>query len=94
MTRRSSDTPRPTRHSLSVDRQGEWPLDRLAEARAVIADVAHHGNPLIRLACTVLVQHGETRAERADAERLLLVIDARRPLRCAACKDLDAGAAR
>ena len=57
-----------------------WPADRVAEARAVIADVAHHSDLLIRLACNVLVQHGETSAERADAQRLLVVVDARRPV--------------
>ena len=55
-----------------------WPADRVAEARAVIADVAHHSDLLIRLACNVLVQHGETPGERADAQRLLVVVDARR----------------
>ena len=58
-----------------------WPADRLAEARAVIADVAHHGDHLIRLACNVLVAHGETATERKDARVLLVVIDARRPIR-------------
>ena len=64
-----------------------WPADRVAEARAVIADVAHHGDLLIRLACKVLVQHGETPAERADAQRLLIVVDARRPVRRAQRED-------
>ena len=59
-------------------RPSAWPADRVAEARAVIADVAHHSDLLIRLACNVLVQHGETPAERADAQRLLIVVDARR----------------
>ena len=58
----------------------DWPADRVAEARAVIADVAHHSDLLIRLACNVLVQHGETPGERADAQRLLVVVDARRPV--------------
>ena len=57
-----------------------WPADRVAEARAVIADVAHHSDLLIRLACNVLAQHGETSAERADAQRLLVVVDVRRPV--------------
>ena len=69
--------------------RSEWPADRLAEARAVIADVAHHSNLLIRLACNVLVQHGETPGERADAQRLLVVIDARQPTRTAHRCDLD-----
>ena len=58
----------------------DWPADRVAEARAVIADVTHHSDLLIRLACNVLVQHGETPGERADAQRLLVVVDARRPV--------------
>lgn len=61
-------------------RSAAWPADRVAEARAVIADVAHHSDLLIRLACNVLVQHGETPGERADAQRLLVVVDARRPV--------------
>lgn len=60
--------------------QSAWPAGRLAEARAVIADVAHHSDHLIRLACNVLIAHGESRSERVDAERLLAVIDARRPI--------------
>ena len=59
-------------------RSSTWPADRVAEARAVIADVAHHSDLLIRLACNVLVQHGETSGERADAQRLLVIVDARR----------------
>ena len=61
-------------------RPSAWPADRVAEARAVIADVAHHSDLLIRLACNVLVQHGETPGERADAQRLLVVVEARRPV--------------
>ena len=37
-------------------RSSAWPADRVAEARAVIADVAHHSDLLIRLACNVLAQ--------------------------------------
>ena len=59
----------------------DWPADRVAEARAVIADVAHHSDHLIRLACNVLVTHGDSAAERNDARVLLVVIDARRPVR-------------
>ena len=68
-------------------RSSAWPADRVAEARAVIADVAHHSDLLIRLACNVLAQHGETPGERAEAQRLLLVVDARRPLRRAQRED-------
>ena len=68
-------------------RTSAWPADRVAEARAVIADVAHHSDLLIRLACNVLVQHGETPAERADAQRLLVVVDGRRSVRRAQRED-------
>jgi len=57
----------------------DWIDERLRESRAVIADVAHHSDHLIRLACNVLVQHGETPAEREDARILLVVLDARSP---------------
>ncbi len=69
---------------MRVDR---WRCDRLAEAHTVIADVAHHSDPLIRLACKVLAAHGETATEREDAQRLLVVIDARRPVRRAQRED-------
>ena len=65
---------------MTFQPRSEWPADRVAEARAVIADVAHHSDLLIRLACNVLAQHGETPGNRADAQRLLVVIDARRPI--------------
>ena len=66
-----------------------WPADRLAEARAVIADVAHHSDHLVWLACNVLAQHGETEQEREDARVLLVVIDARQPIRSAPQRDHD-----
>jgi hypothetical protein len=61
----------------------DWPADRIAEARAVIADAAQHSDHLIRLACNVLIVHGATEAERKDARVLLVVIDARRPVHAA-----------
>lgn len=54
-----------------------WPAERLAEARAVLADVAHHSDHLVGLACTLLTTHGETAEERRDARALLFVIEAR-----------------
>ena len=71
-----------------------WPADRVAEARAVIADVANHSDHLIRLACNVLVAHGETAAERKDASLLLVVVDARQPIRHAQRRDQTDGVAQ
>ena len=59
---------------------GDWSAARLAEAPAVIADVAHHSDHLLCIACSVLASHGESEAERRDARALLFVIDARRPI--------------
>ena len=61
--------------------RADWIDERRREARAVLADVVHHSDHLIRLACKVLAAHGDTAAEREDAQRLLVVIDARRPVR-------------
>lgn len=74
---------------IAQSRLSTWPADRLAEARAVVADVARHSDHLIGLACNVLVVHGETATERKDARVLLLVIEARRPVRRAQREDSD-----
>lgn len=75
-------------------RPTNWPADRLAEARAVIADVAHHRDHLIRLACNVLATHGDTAAERKEASVLLLVVDARQSVRQAQHRDQLKGLSR
>ncbi|MCV2449532.1 hypothetical protein [Paracoccus sp. DMF] len=72
----------------------DWPADRIAEARAVVADVAHHSDHLTRFACKVLIQHGEGDEEREDARRLLLILDARRPLHARRSNDDDAAVRR
>ena len=36
---------------------GTWPTARVNEARAVIADVAHHSDHLVRLACNIPVSY-------------------------------------
>lgn len=72
--------PRPFRKSNTRDRaRREWIEERRREARMVVADTAHHSDYLIRLACNVLVQHGETPEEREDARILLVVLDAKTP---------------
>ncbi|MBU3032151.1 hypothetical protein [Paracoccus marinaquae] len=59
----------------------DWPADRVAEARAVIADAAHHSDRLVTIACEVLARHGATEEEREEARLLGLIVDARRPVR-------------
>jgi len=58
----------------------DWIDERRREARIVVADVGGHSDHLLRLACNVLVQHGETPTERDDARILLVVLDARSPV--------------
>lgn len=72
--------PLPFRKPSARDRaRQEWIDERLREARIVVADVVNHSDHLLRLACNVLIQHGETPAEREDARILLVVLDARSP---------------
>jgi hypothetical protein len=55
----------------------DWIDERRREARIVVADVVHHSDHMLRIACKVLVQHGETPEEREDARILLVVLDAK-----------------
>ncbi len=55
----------------------DWINERLREARIVVADVVNHSDHLLRIACNLLVQHGETPMEREDARILLVVLDAK-----------------
>jgi len=72
--------PLPFRKPNARDRaREEWIDDRRREARIVVADIVNHSDHLIRLACNVLVQHGETPEEREDARILLVVLDAKSP---------------
>lgn len=72
--------PLPFRKPSARDRaRQEWIDDRRREARIVVADVVNHSDHLLRLACNVLVQHGETPKEREDARILLVVLDAKSP---------------
>ena len=68
--------------SLRADRdeaRQDWIDERRREARMVVADVAHHSDHMLRLACNVLVQHGESPEEREDARILLVIVDSKTP---------------
>ena len=67
------------RRAEHYETRQEWIDERRREARMVIADVAHHSDYLVRLACNVLATHGETFEEREDARILLVVLDAKTP---------------
>ena len=59
--------------------RADWIDERRREARIVMADVIHHSDHLLRIACNVLVRHGETPEEREDARILLVVLKAKTP---------------
>jgi len=65
--------------SKGVQIRQDWIEERLREARMVVADMIHHSDHRIRLACDVLIRHGETPQEREDARILLIVLDAKTP---------------
>jgi hypothetical protein len=72
--------PLPFRKTSARDRARQaWIDERRREARIVVSDVVNHSDHLLRLACNVLVQHGETAEEREDARILLVVLDAKSP---------------
>lgn len=47
--------------------QLQWRHERLIEARGVLADIAHHPDSLVSLACQVVCAHSPEPDERADA---------------------------
>jgi len=52
-----------------------WQRDRLAEARAILADAAHHRDSLNLLACRVVLKLSPDRKERADARALIRLLE-------------------
>jgi hypothetical protein len=68
-----------TRRAARDEARADWIDERRREARIVVADVVHHSDHMLRLACKVLVQHGETPEEREDARILLVILDAKTP---------------
>ena len=68
-----------SQHDERDEARQDWIDERLREARIVVADVVHHSDHLLRIACKVLVQHGETPEEREDARILLVIVDAKSP---------------
>ena len=56
-----------------------WQRDRLTEARAILADAAHHRDSLNLLACRVVLNLSCDRKERADARALILLLEGGAP---------------
>ncbi len=45
----------------------DWPAQRLAEARSIVADFVHHPDSLIILACRAIAAHSPEEQERREA---------------------------
>ena len=68
-----------SRRTEHDEARADWIDERRREARIIVADVVHHSDHMLRIACRVLVQHGETPEEREDARILLVVLEAKTP---------------
>ena len=84
-------------HSLSPPltaalNPGVWMLDRLAEARGILADVPEHPETLVILAARVVAGQTESASECAAAINLLRKLD-RRPLPAIAAASFQNGGA-
>ena len=70
----------------------DWILDRLAEARGVLADTTRHPQSLVILAARIVAGQTDDAAECADAIDLLRLLD-RRPLHAVAAAAFPKGGA-
>jgi hypothetical protein len=55
----------------------DWRQECLNEARGILADMAHHPDTLVILACRVACGCSEDATERTDALGLMRLLDAR-----------------
>ena len=56
-----------------------WQHDRLAEARAILADAVHHRDSLNLLACRVVLKLSPDLKERAEARALIRLLEGGAP---------------
>ena len=60
----------------------DWPAQRLAEARGIVADFVQHSDSLIILACRAIAAHSPEEQERREAlalAGLLIAVSNRKP---------------
>ena len=62
---------------IAATSTGDWMLDRLTEARGVLADTTQHPNTLVILAARVVAGQTDDACECADAIDLLRQLDRR-----------------
>ena len=78
--------------AITTSATGEWMLDRLTEARGVLADTTQHPDSLVILAARVVVGQTDDARECGDAIDLLRLLD-RRPLHAIAAAAFPKGGA-
>jgi hypothetical protein len=61
--------PKGTAHS-------HWRQERLIEARGILADIGHHPDTLVLLACQVICAHSPDPIERTDALGVMRLLNA------------------
>jgi hypothetical protein len=59
--------------------QSHWRQERLTEARGVLADIGHHPDTLVILACRVVCECSSDPVERADALGVMRFLNASSP---------------
>jgi hypothetical protein len=59
--------------------QSQWHQERLTEARGIVADIAHHPDTLVLLACRAICTHSADAGERDDALGLIGLLEAPTP---------------
>jgi hypothetical protein len=59
--------------------QSQWHQERLTEARVIVADIAHHPDTLVVLACRAICAHSSDTLECADAQGLIRLLCACAP---------------
>ena len=77
---------------IAAPTAGDWMLDRLTEARGVLADTTQPPESLVILAARVVVGQTDDASECADAIDLLRLLD-RRPLHAIAAAAFPKGGA-
>ena len=77
---------------IAATSTGDWMLNRLTEARSVLADTTRHPNTLVILAARVVAGQTDSARECADAIDLLCELD-RRPLHAIAAAAFPKGGA-
>ena len=78
--------------TVAATSTGDWMLDRLTEARSILADTTQHPDSLVILASRVVAGQTDSASECSDAVDLLRLLD-RRPLHAIAAAAFPNGGA-